>query len=267
MIYNILRNRPVTVLEPRFEIGRTGPWFGVLSGECIPGIGSDVDGIIGSIDESFRQVIIDIHALVLDVNDSRLNDAKATARRLDEALGFSGLFTGIVGRVKRGVRVSNDDWVNAIRLVHEDYVRRIYNEVGRKYTILDAGKYAIVTNGPPGIYKLPDRPEDVDGLLASLGLGVIVRDAIDIDVVFTNVLRSVVDDYAKVLLEAYMRLRPTGVWAGGLKPWLAPMVARSLEAGHLAIIRGNRVFEYPSIIVNRDNVIDVFDSIIRLGWV
>ena len=264
LIYHIL-NRPVTVLEAKFTIDEKGMgvWVGFNSIECIPGI--NINDVVERISREFDWIQNEFNRFAILLTDGRLEEAKAVARRLEEALGLSGVFTSIVKRMRRGVRVTN--LYNEARLVNEEFMRRVYRELAGKYTVLDAGKYALVTNGPPGIYKLPESPVEVDNLLASLGLGVVVRESIDIDVVFSNILRTANSDYARVLLEAYMRLKGLSIEDCCIKPWLIPMIVKSLEAGHLVIIRGNRIYEYPNIIINQDNALEAFIGLIGIGWI
>ena len=261
MIYNILRDRPITALVPITD--------GVRVIECHPGVNDGVSSIVHRINDEYSRYFLDYDALIMSLKEGRLNEARAIGEGLGRVFGsaFTSLLSTIIGRVRRGGRLSVEDLEGLYNIIHESFIRRIYTELSRQYTILDAGKYALATNGPPGIYRLPESPIEVDNLLAGLGLGVVVKESIDIDVVFTNILRTANSEYAKVLLEAYLRLRPVGIRADGIKPWLIPMIARSLEAGHLAIIRGNRLYEYPSIIVNQDNVLDAFNDILELGWI
>ena len=261
MIYNILRNRPITVLAPITD--------GVKVIECHPGVYDGVSSIVHRVNDEYTRYYLDYDALVRSLREGRLNDARAIGDVLGGVFGgaFTSLLSTIIGKVRRGGRLGVEDLEGLYNIIHEVIIRRIYAELSRQYTILDAGKYAIVTNGPPGVYKLPESPVEVDGLLASLGLGVLVKESIDIDVVFSNILRTANSDYARVLLDAYLRLRPVNIQLDGLKPWLIPMIVRSLENGHLTIIRGNRLYEYPSIIVNQDNVLDAFNDILEIGWV
>lgn len=267
MIYSILKPRPVTVIVPGIEHEADGAWIGLKTIECIPGITESVHDIVRAIISEYNSLIIDFNRIIMRINEGRLEEARSIARRLEEALpGFDSLFTSLAGRVRRGASADREVGL-IVSLIYNGFIRRLYNELARQYTVLDAGKYAIITNGPPGVFKLPGSPVDIDNLLASLSLGVIVKESIDIDVAFVNILRAVDNTYARVLLDAYNRLRPVSIQLNGLKPWIIPMIVRSIGEGHLVIIRGNRLYEYPSIRISRDNALNAFNNIISLGWI
>ena len=267
VVYNILRDRPISIVRPSFRPDSPS-YIGVEVIECNSGIFDDVDGIARRVYDEFRPILIDLNRLSILIIDGKFEEARGIALKVEEALGpgFSGLFTGLVKRARRGL-VRQGELRNIAWLVNVELLNRVYRELSRKYTVLDAGKYALVTNGPPGVFKLPESPVEVDNLLAGLGLGVVVREVIDIDVAFSNVLRVVNNDYARVLLDAYLRLRPVNIQLDGIKPWLVPMIVRSIENGHLTIIRGSRIYEYPSISISQDDVLDVFDNITSLDWI
>ena len=260
MIYNILRNRPITVLVKLDETTR------VL--DCRPGLFDDVSRIIESVYDYYEGYILEFDALVRSLREGRLNDARAIGDALGGVFGvaFTSLLSTIIGKVRRGGAFSISDFEGLLRVIREEEDRRIYSELSRKYTVLGAVKYAIVTNGPAGFYRLPESPVEVDNLLAGLGLGVIVKESIDVDVAFANILKAN-NEYARVLLDAYIRLRGLLMDTTGIKPWLIPMIVKSLENGHLTIIRGNRIYEYPSISTDPTNVLGIFEDVERLGWI
>ena len=260
MIYNILGNRPITVLV------KLGGRTRVL--DCRPGLFDDVSRIIESVYGYYEGYILEFDSLVRSLREGRLSEARAIGEALGGVFGvaFTSLLSTIIGKVRRGGAFSESDLEGLLRIIEEEEDRRIYSELSRKYTVLDAEKYTIVTNGPPGIYRLPESPVEVDNLLASLGLGVVVKESIDVDVAFANILKAN-SEYARVLLDAYLRLRGLLMDPTGIRPWIIPMIVKSLENGHLTIIRGNRLFEYPSISIDPTNVVGIFEDVERLGWV
>ena len=261
MIYNILGNRPITVLV-KLD-GKTRIF------DCRPGLFNDVSSIIESVYSYYERYILEFDALVRSLREGRLSEARSIGEGLGSVFGsaFTSLLSIIIGKIRRGGACSEGDLEGLVRIIEEEEDRRVYSELSRKYTVLSTVKYTIITNGPAGFYRLPESPVEVDNLLAGLGLGVIVREAIDVDVAFSNILKAANNDYARILLDAYLRLRPVSIQLDGLKPWIIPMIVKSLEAGHLVIIRGNRIYEYPSISTNPTNIIGIFKDVERLGWV